>query len=75
MCQGIITHRNGIDTKTVSGMLGIFSEGFTPDSYAHVTTATQKGTDDRKYADCVFNAYYIEIQIAPQAMTVCGAIV
>ena len=42
MCQGIITHRNGIDTKTVSGMLGIFSEGFTPDSYAHVTTATQK---------------------------------
>ena len=28
--------------KTVSGMLGHFSAGFTLDTYAHVTTAAQK---------------------------------
>ena len=34
--------RNGVDIKTVSGMLGHFSAGFTLDTYAHVTTAAQK---------------------------------
>ena len=34
--------QNGVDIKTVSGMLGHFSAGFTLDTYAHVTTATQK---------------------------------
>ena len=34
--------QNGIDIKTVSGMLGHFSAGFTLDTYAHVTTAAQK---------------------------------
>ena len=34
--------RNGVDVKTVSGMLGHFSAGFTLDTYAHVTTAAQK---------------------------------
>ena len=34
--------RNGVDIKTVSGMLGQFSAGFTQDTYAHVTTAAQK---------------------------------
>jgi len=33
---------NGVDIKTVSGMLGHFSAGFTLDTYAHVTTAAQK---------------------------------
>lgn len=28
--------------KTVSGMLGHFSAGFTLDTYAHVTTSAQK---------------------------------
>ena len=28
--------------KTVSGMLGHYSAGFTLDTYAHVTTAAQK---------------------------------
>ena len=30
--------QNGVDVKTVSGMLGHFSAGFTLDTYAHVTT-------------------------------------
>lgn len=33
--------QNGVDIKTVSGMLGHFSAGFTLDTYAHVTTAAQ----------------------------------
>ena len=34
--------QNGVDVKTVSGMLEHFSAGFTLDTYAHVTTAAQK---------------------------------
>ncbi len=34
--------QNGVDIKTVSGMLGHFSAGFTLDTYAHVTTTAQK---------------------------------
>ena len=34
--------QNGIDVKTVSGMLGHYSAGFTPDTYAHVTTPAQR---------------------------------
>ena len=34
--------QNGVDIKTVSGMLGHFSASFTLDTYAHVTTAAQK---------------------------------
>lgn len=34
--------QNGVDIKTVSGMLGHFSAGFTLDTYAHITTAAQK---------------------------------
>ena len=34
--------QNGVDVKTVSGMLGHFSAGFTLDTYAHVTTTAQK---------------------------------
>ena len=34
--------QNGVDIKTVSGMLEHFSAGFTLDTYAHVTTAAQK---------------------------------
>ena len=37
-----IALKNGVDIKTVSGMLGHFSAGFTLDTYAHVTTAAQK---------------------------------
>lgn len=37
-----ITLQNGMDIKTVSGMLGHFSAGFTLDTYAHVTTSAQK---------------------------------
>ena len=33
--------QNGVDIKTVSGMLGHFSAGFTLDTYAHVTTDAQ----------------------------------
>ena len=33
--------QNGVDIKTVSGMLGHYSAGFTLDTYAHVTTAMQ----------------------------------
>ena len=34
--------QNVVDIKTVSGMLGHYSAGFTLDIYAHVTTAAQK---------------------------------
>ena len=34
--------QNGVDIKTVSGMLGHFSAGFILDTYAHVTTSAQK---------------------------------
>ena len=34
--------QNGVDVKTVSGMLGHFSAGFTLDTYTHVTTAAQR---------------------------------
>ena len=34
--------QNGVDVKTVSGMLGHFSAGFTLDSYAHITSAAQR---------------------------------
>ena len=42
-----IALQNGVDIKTVSGMLGHFSAGFTLDTYAHVTTAAQKEAADR----------------------------
>lgn len=38
----ILALQNGVDVKTVSGMLGHFSAGFTLDTYAHVTTASQR---------------------------------
>ncbi|WP_455582851.1 tyrosine-type recombinase/integrase [Dysosmobacter sp.] len=34
--------QNGVDVKTVSGMLGHYSAGFTLDTYAHVTTDAQR---------------------------------
>ena len=34
--------QNGVDVKTVSGMLGHYSAGFTVDTYAHVTTSAQR---------------------------------
>ena len=34
--------QNGVDIKTVSGMLGHFSAGFTLDTYTHVTSAAQR---------------------------------
>ena len=37
-----IALQNGVDIKTVSGMLGHISAGFTLHTYAHVTTSAQK---------------------------------
>ncbi|OUN20958.1 site-specific integrase [Pseudoflavonifractor sp. An85] len=34
--------QNGVDVKSVSGMLGHFSAGFTLDTYAHITSAAQR---------------------------------
>ncbi len=34
--------QNGVNIKTVSGMLGHYSAGFTLDTYAHVTTTAQR---------------------------------
>lgn len=34
--------QNGVDVKTISGMLGHYSAGFTLDTYAHVTTQAQR---------------------------------
>ena len=39
--------QNGVDVKTVSGMLGHFSAGFTLDTYAHVTTVAQRDADQK----------------------------
>ena len=35
-----------LDIKTVSGMLGHYSAGFTLDTYAHVTTTAQRQAAD-----------------------------
>ena len=37
-----IALQNGVDVKTVLNLLGHFSEGFTLDTYAHVTTSMQQ---------------------------------
>ena len=37
-----LTFQNGVDIKTVSGMLGHYSAGFTLDTYTHVTTSAKK---------------------------------
>ena len=34
--------QNGVDVKTLSGILGHYSAGFTLDTYAHVTTQMQE---------------------------------
>ena len=34
--------QNGVDVKTVSGMLGHFSAGFTLDTYAYIASADQR---------------------------------
>ena len=34
--------QNGVDVKTVSGMLGHYSAGFPLDTYTHVTTSAQR---------------------------------
>ena len=34
--------QNGVDIKTISGMLGHYSAGFTLDTYTHVTTLAKK---------------------------------
>ena len=38
--------QNGVDIKTVSGVLGHYSAGFTLDTYAHVTTQAQRQAAD-----------------------------
>ena len=38
---GRIARQNGGNVKTVSGMMGHYSAGFTLDTYAHVTKDTQ----------------------------------
>ena len=38
--------QNGVDIKTVSGMLGHYSADFTLDTYAHVTTTAQRQAAD-----------------------------
>lgn len=39
--QRRIARQNGGNVKTVSGMMGHYSAGFTLDTYAHVTTDAQ----------------------------------
>ena len=41
MTFATIALQNGVDIKTVSGMPGHFSAGFTLDTYAHVTISAQ----------------------------------
>lgn len=39
--------QQGVDIKTVSGILGHYSAGFTLDTYAHVTQEMRKDAADR----------------------------
>ena len=39
--------QQGVDVKTVSGILGHYSAGFTLDTYAHVTQEMRKDAADR----------------------------
>lgn len=39
--SGVLPGRTGGNVKTVSGMMGHYSAGFTLDTYAHVTKDTQ----------------------------------
>ncbi len=39
--------QHGVDVKTLSGILGHFSAGFTLDTYAHVTTNMQQDAADK----------------------------
>ncbi len=36
------TSKNGVDVKTLSGMLGHYSAGFTLDTYGHISTQMQQ---------------------------------
>lgn len=38
---------SGVDVKTLSGMLGHFSAGFTLDTYAHITNDMQRGAAEK----------------------------
>ena len=40
-----LTLQSGVDMKTVSGILGRYSAGFTLDTYPYVTTVAQKTTE------------------------------
>ena len=42
MSSDSVVRQNGVGIKTVSGILGHYSAGFTLDTYAHVTTAAQR---------------------------------
>ena len=39
--------QNGVDVKTLSGMLGHYSAGFTLDTYGHITSAMKKDTAEK----------------------------
>ncbi|HWS41446.1 MAG TPA: site-specific integrase [Pseudoflavonifractor sp.] len=39
--------QNGVDIKTLSGMLGHYSAGFTLDTYTHITTKMQKEATEK----------------------------
>ena len=39
--------QNGVDVKTLSGLLGHYSAGFTLDTYGHITGAMKKDAADK----------------------------
>ena len=39
--------QTGVDVKTVSGMLGHYSAGFTLDTYTHITNEMQRGAAEK----------------------------
>lgn len=42
-----IALQSGVDVKTLSGMLGHYSAGFTLDTYTHITSDMQRGAADK----------------------------
>ena len=42
-----LTLQSGVDMKTVSGILGRYSAGFTLDTYTHITNDMQRGAAEK----------------------------
>ena len=64
--------QNGVDIKTVSGMLGHFSAGFTLDTYAHVTTSQPSVKRQKQWVTfslARYSAFRYPLKVLPKSRT------